>query len=33
VVAEPAHAARTVALESLLLNVLRAKQAPAIEKK
>ena len=28
VVAEPAHAARTVALESLLLNVLRAKQAP-----
>ena len=33
VVAEPKHAARTVALESLLLNVLRAKQAPTAAKK
>jgi hypothetical protein len=33
VVAEPAHAARTVALESLLLNVLRAKHAPGAAKK
>jgi hypothetical protein len=33
VVAEPAHAKRTVALESLLLNVLRAKQATAAAKK